>query len=95
MIRVHFRRKAQDDLLNIWRFTKRRWGAAQAEAYITTIRAAVTVIATDPRAGRPFEARPGYYRYAVASHVIFYRPGIEEIEVVRILYARMNFGEHL
>jgi toxin ParE1/3/4 len=53
-------------------------------------------IAADPRRGRPRdEIRPGYMSYAVGSHILFFRRAGTDVDVVRVLHARMDFDRHL
>ena len=88
--------RAQSDLREIWDYTVERWGMEQAEIYVRTIRSAVERIAENPGQGRQCdEIRPGYFKYASGSHVLFYRRISDGIDVVRVLHQRMDFDRHL
>lgn len=88
--------RAQADLDEIWDYSAANWGDDQAEAYTRQIQAAVELIAADPRRGRACDdIRPGYSRFTVGSHVLFYRRAESGIDVVRILHQRMDFDRHL
>jgi toxin ParE1/3/4 len=88
--------EAQNDLDEIWEFSARRWGDAQAERYVRDIWLAVERISHDPRVGsRCDDVRVGYRKYGVGSHVLFYRELDDKIDIVRILHARMDFDRHL
>jgi toxin ParE1/3/4 len=88
--------RAQADIDDIWAYTIEHWGERQAEIYIRLIKAAVDAIATDPDVGRPCDdVRPGYRRYAVGSHLLFYRVTAAAVIVVRILHQRMDVERHL
>ena len=88
--------RARSDIREIGRYTLERWGIDQAEVYVRMIRDAVASIADDPRRGRSCEdVRAGYFKFAVGSHVIFYRQVGADIDVVRVLHGRMDFGRHL
>jgi toxin ParE1/3/4 len=88
--------RAQADLSEIWDYSAARWGESQAEAHIRQIQAAIETIAADPRRGRSCaDIRPGYSKFAVGSHVLFYRQGEAGVDVVRILHQRMDFDRHL
>ena len=88
--------RAQADIDDIWEYTVRRWGERQAETYIGLIKEGVDVIAENPAVGRPCDdVRPGYRRYPVGSHVLFYRVREEDVVVVRILHQRMDVERHL
>jgi toxin ParE1/3/4 len=93
---VHISPKAQADLDDIWSYTVRKWNAAQAESYLRQIAEAFEVIAAEPRRGRDCEdIRPGYRKYLVGSHVIFFRVTANYVDVVRVLHAHMDFDRHL
>ncbi len=95
-MRATFSSRAKADVQGIWSYTAERWGRDQAEIYLRLIEAAVEAIAADPRVGRPCdEVRPGYRRYLVGSHVLFYRVTAKVVFVVRILHQRMDTERHL
>ncbi|MEV8215127.1 type II toxin-antitoxin system RelE/ParE family toxin [Leifsonia sp. NPDC077715] len=86
---------AQRDLSLIWDYTEDRWDALQAETYITEVRAAIERIADDPRRCHPCdEIRPGYRRYGIGSHLVFYFPRESGVDVIRILHQRMDPTRH-
>jgi toxin ParE1/3/4 len=88
---------AQADLGQIWDYSVRTWGEAQAERYVLSIRDACQALADGSKQGRSIDdIRPGYRKLAVASHLLFYRVtdnGL--IDVVRILHKRMDAPAHL
>lgn len=88
---------AQHDLSSIWDYTVERWDIAQAETYVSEIRAAVERIADDPRRGRSCEEiREGYRRYSIGSHLLFYREHPHGgVDIIRILHQRMDPTRHL
>lgn len=84
------------DLSSIWDYTQERWDAQQAEKYVTEIRAGIERVAERPERGRPCdEAREGYRGYAVGSHLIFYIPRADAVDVIRFLHQRMDPARHL
>ena len=88
--------RAQADLDDIWDYTVEQWGVRRAEIYARLIMAAVDAVAADPHVGRACDdVRPGYRKYPVGSHVLFYRVVDEEIVVVRILHRRMDVERRL
>ncbi len=96
MSRFLLRASAEADLADIWRFTATQWSETQADRYHEGIVEALTVLASGHVQGRHCdEIRPGYRRYNVGSHVIFYRAAGDDIDVVRILHARRDFRRHL
>ena len=73
-----------------------RWGLNQAEIYLRGIRQALDTVAENPRLGRACdEVRPGYRKWVVASHVVYYRQVATEIDVIRILHGRMDVDRHI
>ena len=94
---------AHRDLSEISDYSRAQWGTAQADRYILLIATASLSRRPAPRwragtpKGRSAEAlRPGYFRQAVGSHVLFYRARKRGgIEIVRILHRRMDVERHL
>jgi toxin ParE1/3/4 len=88
--------RAQRDLEGIWDYTAEHWNLVQAEIYLRGIWTAIQTVTADPRIGRTADdVRPGYRRYSVGSHVIFYRITQDGIDVVRVLHSHMDFDNHL
>ncbi|QGZ94604.1 type II toxin-antitoxin system RelE/ParE family toxin [Terricaulis silvestris] len=96
MARYTIRERAQADLIDIWRFTSRRWDLNQADSYYREIISALEAVAQEPSLGRPCdEIRHGYRRHNVGSHVVFYRLESGIPDVIRILHGRRDFRRHL
>lgn len=99
-MRVLYRPAALDDLDRIYGATLATWGSAQAEHYLSQLRAAVERVVEHvvehPRSGRIHEVAANEYR-AVRSgrHLIFYRLDADAIVVVRILHDRMDIPSRL
>jgi toxin ParE1/3/4 len=89
--------RAHADLSGIWDYTAKHWGVDQAERYVRQIVAACADLAGGRKQGRSIdEVRPGYFKCAIGSHVLFYRlKPAGRIEVVRILHGRMDVERHL
>ena len=88
--------RAAADVEEIWDYTKRRWDADQAERYNRVLQQGIEQIVGDPRKGRSCDQiRPGYRKYSVGSHMIFYRVVDDNVEIVRILHQQMDFERHL
>lgn len=88
--------RARADLEDIWAYGEGRWGFAQAEAYLRQLQRSIDTLAADPRRGRPCDdIRPGYAKFSVGSHVLFFRSSGDQIDIVRILHQRMDFDRHL
>jgi toxin ParE1/3/4 len=89
--------RAQRDVEDIWDYTVEHWNVRQAETYIREIKFAIETVAAEPKSARACnDIRPGYWKYPAGSHVVFFRlTDNGTIDVVRILYSRMDFGRHL
>ncbi len=88
---------ARMDLIEIGRFTQKRWGRNQRSDYVRMIASAIGELAnrshTKSDAG---SLRPGLRSVRSGSHVIFFRRrGNGDAEVLRILHQRMDFRRHL
>ncbi|RCW72894.1 type II toxin-antitoxin system RelE/ParE family toxin [Pseudorhodoferax soli] len=85
------------DLSEIWDYSAREWGTAQADRYVMALRDACGALASGPMRGQSAEhIRAGYRRQIVGTHVMFFRVGVNGvIDVVRILHQRMDVGAQL
>lgn len=93
---LKFSPRARQDIEEIWDYTVEHWGQRQAEIYLRLIRTAAEAIASDPKRGRTCDdVRPGYRRYEVGSHVLFYRMATKHVIVIRILHQRMDVERHI
>lgn len=86
---------AEGDLAEIWRYFEETWGAAQAD-YLRDIEAALERYSQNPSlAVKSDDIRPGYWRFRVKSHIVFFKRDGEWIDVVRILHGAMDYPRHL
>lgn len=86
---------ARLDLIEVWGYSRDRWGDVRAEAYLRGIQSMVEMIAARPDVGWADEAiGEGYRRRAIGSHVIFYRMD-ENVEIVRVLHQSMDAKSRL
>jgi len=77
----------------IYRYTRQRWGAAQAERYITGLFAAFDGIDTSTTFSRPIPAEFGVqgYCFRYEQHIVYWRRLANgDIGIVTILHARMH-----
>ena len=86
---------AEADLEQIWLYTSRNWSPEQADTYLAGIMAAFAGLAAGNRKGRPVLVREGYLKYAVGSHLVFYRESDTTMDVIRILHQRMDVENYL
>ena len=87
---------AKADLRSIGRYTQATWGREQRNSYLARLDACFHLLAQEPRRGRACDdIRPGYRKYHVGRHLIFYRESPEGVEIIRILHDRMDIEVHL
>ena len=84
------------DLEDTWRYTARRWSAAQAERYLDLLNAAFEQLAREPLSAPACEhIRKGYRRWRVEHHWVYFRINQGVTVVMRVLHERMDTGRHL
>jgi len=87
---------AERDLESIWRYTFRQWGVAQADRYIDFLTTTFAELADSPRMAPACDhIRPGYRRWSVERHMIYFRVTDDGISVIRVLHDRMDAPRHL
>jgi toxin ParE1/3/4 len=87
--------RAKQDLRSIGRYTQATWGRDQRNSYLAKLDACFHLLAQEPQQGRVCDdIRPGYRKYHVGRHLIFYRQSSEGIEIIRILHDRMDLEAH-
>lgn len=85
---------AAADLLEIVRYTKRKWGQVEAQHYRDELELALQQLSLAPDVGRKREAiAPGLRSFRVAQHVAFYIQQKDKLTILRILHPRMNVDE--
>lgn len=96
MLDLRLRPKARRDIAGIWRYTHRRWSRAQADRYVSAIRAEIDRLREKPTLGRPLKnAQASFLKRKSGSHVIFYIVADGALDVVRVLHESMDFLAHL
>jgi toxin ParE1/3/4 len=92
----HLTRKARCGLRSIARYTQEKWGREQRNKYLSKLDESFYTLAQEPQRGRACDdIRPGYRKYHVGRHLIFYRQRVNHIEIIRILQDRMDVESHL
>lgn len=82
---------ARSDLKAIGRYTKKHWGKEQKKKYLGPLDSYLHQLGQSPLKGRDCsDIRPGYRKFQVGSHVVFYRLEHDHITIVRILHMRME-----
>lgn len=87
---------ADRQLHEIWRFSRDRWSAAQADAYLNRIDAALAAAVASPALLRPRpELGEGMLARRAVSHVVYGYMTDDTFIVVAILHGRMDPRRHL
>ena len=87
---------AKANLVRIWNYTVKKWGAARAEKYLLDIETQLELLADNPEIGRHRpEIRDGYYSFPVARHIIFYMKAIDCIQIIGVLHGKMDVNARL
>jgi toxin ParE1/3/4 len=88
--------RARYDLENIYEFGEIRYGDAAARQYIEDIVVQYRFLSDWPFASPAFsDVRPAVRIRTFKGHIIVYRVGEEEIEIVRVLSRFQNWRDHI
>jgi len=93
MRKIRIQEAAALRLDEIYRYTRQRWGVAQAGRYITGLFAAFDGIDTPAVFSRPIPAEFGVQGYCFRheQHIVYWRRlGNGDIGIVTVLHARMH-----
>lgn len=83
--------RAQQDLINIGRYTLEMWGKKQRNLYLRAIEQRFRLIADNPYMGRHRpDVKEGYYSFPQGSHVIFYLIHDNGIDIIGVPHQRMD-----
>lgn len=84
-------RAAEEDLIEIWLHTRRKWGERQADQYLATPERQLQALAEFPNLGRlRDELRPGVRSKRAGWHVIFYLVTESDVRIRRVLHSAMD-----
>ncbi len=95
MLPYAFTRSARDDLLDIWFYTRERWGEAQADRYQDDLQACCERIASGGVRTRPVAGLSGVMAHHCRHHYIFFLQRRETIVVFAVLHERMDLINRL
>ena len=94
--RYTYSKRAERDLISIYKDTAKTWGIAQADKYDTGLESAIQLLADNPDLGRSCDdIKTGFKRFEHESHIVFYRKRKTNIFIVRILHNRRDVKRHL
>lgn len=87
--------KAQRDLVAIGRYTRRKWGIRQRNAYITKLRRRIEWLAGNPRLGTARDdVESGYLSYPEGEHLIFYIAFSDRIDIIGLPHRMMDIARY-
>jgi len=86
---------AEADLADVYDYTYTTWGETQAAAYIDTLTTRFKWLAVNRSPWQPRDdLRSGLYGRSEGRHLIVFRDGGDHVQIVRILYQRMDPARH-
>ena len=91
------RKKADADLVNIYRHTIKEFGEQQAERYIQLLADSFKLLADSPKLGQECDfVSPGLLRFfpSETTHSVYFRKTGYGIDVVRVLHQTMDPDKH-
>ncbi|WP_416370988.1 type II toxin-antitoxin system RelE/ParE family toxin [Tistrella sp.] len=92
---VLWTRRAREDVRDIYRWTFTHFGRRQADLWAEALTRATDIIRRQPDIGARAPFPPGYRRFPLHSHVIYYRRLPAGSQIVRILHGSRDAGQHL
>jgi toxin ParE1/3/4 len=93
---IQLSQKAQQDFIDILRYTGETWGKAQLLIYRDKINDALQALGSNPQLGhRRTDLPETHQAYLVGAHIIVYRMRVDTVAIVRILHQRMSLGQHV
>ena len=96
MKQIEITNDAEQGLIDIYLYGVEHFGLSQAERYLESLYAKMSVAAEHPGFGVDYGfVREGLRRIESQSHAIYFRPSTEGIRILRILSGRMDPNRHL
>ena len=96
MTQIQITNDAEQDLIDIYGYGVEHFGLAQAERYLESLHAKISLAAQHPSFGMDYGfVREGLRRLESQSHAIYFRPSAEGVRILRILSGRMDPARHL
>ena len=83
--------ESEQDLLDIWAYSARRWSLEIADERLDAINASCDYLRQSPLSGRARdELKRGLRSVVVHPHVVFYRVSGTNLDIVRVLDGRRD-----
>ncbi|MES1157087.1 MAG: type II toxin-antitoxin system RelE/ParE family toxin [Alphaproteobacteria bacterium] len=89
---VRYSRAAKLQMIEIWRYSARRWGETRARRYLTDIDQAICAVRDGRRQPRAVDAFPALSKVSAASHHAYLALDHEAdvLHVVAVLHQRVD-----
>lgn len=88
--------QAQEDLIDIWRYTYEKWGEAQADLYLDDLENALQLLAHEPLICRKREElTPPVRIHHTHKHLVIYIEIESGIRLIRVLHESCDYETHL
>jgi toxin ParE1/3/4 len=95
-IRLIFRTRAVQDLREIARYTKHRWGVEQAAAYADGLRHDIKSLLEFPLRCPAVDAREdGIRKMRSGHHMVYYLAWRSRVEIIRVLHESADIEDKL
>ena len=86
---------AKNDLILIWKYTYDKRSEKQADRYIETLNARFAWLTANKGLWKQrSEIKQGLFSYPEQNHVILFWERHNDIEILRVLHARMDLEQH-
>jgi toxin ParE1/3/4 len=83
--------RAEEDLINIGRYTMQQWGIEQRDKYLRELDGRFQWLADNPKLGKArLDIEEGYYCYLQGSHLIFYQIQSQCIDILGVPHKSMD-----
>ncbi len=93
---IRISRKASAEIAAIWDYTAREHGLLEANDYAAAMDRIMAMALQFPNIGSDYsEVRDGYRKLLSGSHLIFYIPHEQGIEIMRVLHVREDIPARL
>jgi toxin ParE1/3/4 len=97
MSQYQFTTQAQQDLIQIRRFTLEHWGTKQSISYLEGLKKTLQLLSEMPLMGKDCSDDLGkdIYRFLYGSHAVYYLTMRDSIIIIAILHQNMVPTNHL
>lgn len=97
MISIEIIEEAKRDLVDIWRYTQKAWGAEQADRYLDQLDEGIKLISRNAALEHSFsEIHVDLFFFHCQHHYLFYlRKENETLKIIAVLHEQMDLLKRL